>query len=92
MGITLSALNMFAIPFYCAISSSLSMSGWINFKQSSIALFVIGAALGTYALHYLYVESAIKVRQQAQVLTKNLNYILSILTAVIALISLIKII
>jgi len=91
MGITLSALNMFAIPFYCAISSSLNMSGWINFKQSSIALFVVGAALGTYALHYLYVESAIKVRQQAQLLTKNLNYILSILTAVVALISLIKI-
>ncbi len=30
LGITLSALNMFAIPFYCAISSSLNMSGWIN--------------------------------------------------------------
>lgn len=91
LGVTLSILNMFAIPFYCAVGSSLNMSGWINFEQLSILFFVFGAALGTYALHYLYVQSAINIRNQAQLLTKNLNYILSILTGIIAVISLIKV-
>lgn len=91
-GIILSTLNMFAIPFYCGVSSALNMSGWINFEQSSILIFVLGSAIGTYALHYVYALSAVKVRERASLLTKNLNYILSALTGVIAIVSLLKIV
>lgn len=90
-GILLSTLNMFAIPFYCGVSSTLSMSGWINFEQTSILVFVLGAALGTYALLSIYAKSADHIRKKAKLLTKNLNYILSILTAVIVIISLLKV-
>ena len=90
-GIILSTLNMFAIPFYCGVSSALNMSGWINFEQQSIFLFVAGAAIGTYALLYVYAQSAVKIREKAGLLAKNLNYILSILTATIAIVSLLKV-
>ena len=90
-GLVLSALNMFAIPFYCGVGSTLNMSGWINFESSNVLLFVIGSAIGTYALHYSYAASAIKIQKKARLLTKNLNYFLSVLTAVIAIFSLIKI-
>ncbi len=91
-GITLSLLNMFAIPFYCGVSSALNMSGWLSFNQSTILLFVIGSTLGTFSLLYVYAYSAIKISKKAHLLTKNLNYILSALTGIVALITLFKII
>ena len=91
LGIILSSLNMFAIPFYCGVSSTLNMSGWINFEHIGLLLFVIGSAVGTYMLHYVYSKFAKKVSERARFLTKNLNYFLSILTAVVALIGLIKV-
>ncbi|MDJ0646532.1 MAG: LysE family transporter [Flavobacteriaceae bacterium] len=90
-GILLSLLNMFAIPFYCGVSSTLSMSGWINFEQFNILIFIFGSAIGTYALLYVYAQSAIKIKEKAGQLTKHLNYILSALTGTIALVSLLKI-
>jgi len=92
IGIILSSLNMFAIPFYCGISSALNMFGWLQFNQINIISFVIGSALGTYSLLYVYASSAIKISSKASLLTKNLNYILSFITATIAIITLIDII
>lgn len=82
---------MFAIPFYCGVSSALNMFGWFEFSQISIFLFVIGSALGTYTLLYVYASSAIKIQSKASLLTKNLNYVLSLLTAIVAIFTLINI-
>jgi threonine/homoserine/homoserine lactone efflux protein len=90
IGLMLSTLNMFAVPFYCGVSSALKMFGLFEFNQTNILLFVIGSALGTYSLLYVYASSAIKIHKKASLLTKNLNYILSGLTAFIALVTLIK--
>lgn len=90
-GVFLAALNMFAIPFYFGVGSALNTSGWINFEKSSIIIFVLGSAIGTYALLYIYAQLAVKIREKASTLTKNLNYILSILTGVVAIISLLKV-
>ncbi len=91
IGIIFSSLNMFAIPFYCGVSSALNMFGWITFNQINIILFVVGSALGTYSLLYVYASSAVKIQHKASLITKNLNYILSILTAIMALATLINI-
>ncbi len=85
IGIIFSSLNMFAIPFYCGVSSALNMFGWMQFNQISILLFVIGSAFGTYSLLYFYAISALKIQKKASIITKNINYILSILTAVVAI-------
>lgn len=90
IGLILSSLNMFAIPFYCGVSSVLNMLGWLEFNQISIFLFVIGSAFGTYTLLYIYASSAVKIQSRASLLTKNLNYILSILTAIVAIVTLIN--
>ncbi len=90
IGMIFSSLNMFAIPFYCGVSSTLNMFGWMKFDQTSIILFVIGSALGTYSLLYIYASSAIKIQKRASLLTKNLNYILSILTALVAILTFIN--
>jgi len=90
VGLMLSTLNMFAVPFYCGVGSALKMFGLFEFSQTTIIIFVIGSAFGTYSLLYVYASSAIKIQKKAILLTKNLNYILSGLTAVIALITFIK--
>jgi len=90
IGIIFSSLNMFSIPFYCGVSSALNMFGLMKFNQTSIILFVIGSALGTYSLLYVYASSAHKIQKRASLLTKNLNYILSILTALIAIMTFIN--
>ena len=86
----LSTLNMFAIPFYCSVSSAINMFGLFEFNQANILLFVIGFALGTYSLLYVYASSAIKIQKKATLLTKNLNYFLSGLTAFVAIVTFIK--
>lgn len=90
IGLILSSLNMFAIPFYCGVSSVLNMMGLLEFNAISLLLFVIGSAIGTYSLHYVYASSAIKIQSRASLLTKNLNYFLSILTAMVALLTFIN--
>ena len=90
IGLILSSLNMFAIPFYCGVSSVLNMLGWLEFNQMNILLFVIGSAFGTYVLLYVYASSAVKIQSRASLLTKNLNYVLSVLTAIVAIVTLIN--
>ncbi len=90
VGLILSSLNMFAIPFYCGVSSVLNMLGWLEFNQTNILLFVIGSSLGTYSVLHLYANAAVKIQSRASLLTKNLNYILSILTGIVALLTFIN--
>ncbi len=89
-GILLSALNMFSIPFYCGVTTALDMAGWLQFSQQYIIIFVLGSALGTFALLYMYANFAQLIQRKATGLAKNLNLILSLLTGALAIITLFK--
>jgi threonine/homoserine/homoserine lactone efflux protein len=90
-GLFLSALNMFAIPFYCGVTTALDVAGWLQFSNNNIITFVIGSALGTFALLYMYANFAKIIQLKSKRISKNLNLILSILTGGLALVTLIKI-
>lgn len=90
-GILLSFLNMFAIPFYCGVTTALDVSGWFIFSQVYMLLFVIGSTLGTFMLLFTYSNYAKNINNKSKSLSKNLNLILSILTGVLAFITLIKV-
>jgi threonine/homoserine/homoserine lactone efflux protein len=92
VGLLLSALNMFSIPFYCGVTTALDVAGWLKFSQLNIVIFVIGSALGTFALLAMYANFAKVVQAKSKGLAQNLNLILSILTGVLAVITFIKII
>lgn len=89
VGLLLSALNMFSIPFYCGVTTALDFVGWLQFSQQNIILFVIGSALGTFTLLSLYANYAKNIQLKSRGLAKNLNMILSILTGALALITII---
>ena len=92
VGLLLSALNMFSIPFYCGVTTALDVAGWLQFTQQNIFIFVIGSALGTFALLYMYAHYARLIQSKSKGLAKNLNLVLSILTGILAFITLIKIV
>ncbi|WP_111707105.1 LysE family transporter [Lutibacter citreus] len=91
VGLLLSTLNMFSIPFYCGVTTALDVAGWLQFSQQNIIIFVVGSAFGTFSLLFLYANYAVIVLRKAKVISKNLNLILSVLTGVLAIITLLKI-
>ena len=90
VGIILSTLNMFAIPFYFGVSASLLFFGWLNAEFFSMLLFVIGSSIGTFAILFLYGKFASYVQKKITIITKNINLVLSILTGFIGVFTLLK--
>ena len=90
-GITLSLINMFSIPFYCAVAGYFNMKGWLNLTTQNVIVFVIGSGLGTYFILYNYILLAQKIAQSLTTLTKYMNFVLSFITGIVALATFIKI-
>ena len=91
-GITLSLLNMFAIPFFCGIAVLLESFKLFGFDVFSVISFISGSVIGTYYILFLYGKFAKTIQKRTGKLTKDINLILSILTAFVALFSLIKLV
>lgn len=91
IGLFLSSLNMFSIPFYCGVTTALDIAGWLQFSQQYIISFVFGSAIGTFLLLYMYLNFAHFIENKATIIAKNLNLILSILTGLLALVTLVKV-
>ena len=91
VGLFLSALNMFAIPFYYGITTVLNNFGWMKLSQNNILLFVIGSAIGTFMILYSYSNFANILNRKNKVKSNKLSLVLSILTGVLAIITLIKV-
>jgi len=92
VGLFLSALNMFAIPFYYGITTVLNNFGWMKLSQNNILLFVIGSAIGTFMILYSYSNFARVLNKKDKLKSNKLSLVLSILTGVLALVTLVKVI
>ena len=89
-GVILSTLNMFGVPFFCGAVAALDAFNLFSFEIISIISFVIGSVIGTYYILYLYGKYASYIQKKLGKLIKDINLILSFLTASVALITLIK--
>jgi len=90
VGITLSVLNMFSIPFFCGIVVTLDAFKTFSFNFSPIFCFILGSTIGTFYILYLYGKFAEKIQKKTGKLTKDINLILSILTGFVAVFTFIK--
>ena len=90
IGITLSSLNMFAIPFFSGIVITLDAFKLFNFNLVSVISFTFGSIIGTFYILLLYGKFAKIIQNKTGKLTKDINFILSILTALVAIFTLIK--
>jgi len=80
VGVFLSTLNMFAIPFFSSAAAFLMTFNLFSFDIVSTLLFVVGSVIGTYFI-LLYGRFANLIQQKTGNLTKNINLILSFITA-----------
>lgn len=92
LGILLSALNFFPIPFYVFVSVTLASYGYFSFEMNFVYNFVLGSGLGALFAFYCYIAFFKKMENRAEFLLKNMNYIIGSITGLVSVITLANII
>ncbi len=87
IGFGMSSLNMLAVPFYLAMATLAESKGWMQIELPFSLIYVLGAVLGAFSLFATYASFAEVIAQRAQFIAKNINYILSGLFVVLALLT-----
>ncbi|OAD91387.1 lysine transporter LysE [Aequorivita soesokkakensis] len=90
LGIFIALLNILPIPYWIYLSITFSAFGMFSFSQPELILAVIASGLGTYASLSLYVQF-FRPKEHSSKLSLNMNYVIGIITAVISVITLLKI-
>ena len=91
VGLGMSSLNMLAIPFYLAMATLAENNEWMTIEQPYSTVFVVGAVLGAFSLFAMYATFAELIAKKAQFIAKNINYILSVLFIVLAIVTAIQV-
>jgi threonine/homoserine/homoserine lactone efflux protein len=91
MGMLLSGLNFFPIPYYVFISISFTAYGIFKFTNPFVPLFVLGVVAGAFTVFYLYIVFFKKFEHKTEFFMRNVNYFIGSITGLIALITLIRI-
>lgn len=92
LGMLLSALNFFPIPYYVFVSITLSSYALFSFNSTPIFIFVSGVVLGSFLVFYSYIASFQRIEARADSLLKNMNTIIGGITGLISIITLFNII
>lgn len=92
IGLMLSAMNMFAIPFYYGVISLLHHLELLILEKENLLLFIIGSAIGSFLLLYIYPLVFSKLGNMAKIPSTKLNLVLGILTAVFTIISMVQLV
>ena len=86
-GMFFSTINMFAIPFYVGVTSSLAMMSWYEFELMNNISFVLGSALGTFTLMFLYAGLAKKIEKRMIWVANQMDLFLGIVIALAAILN-----
>lgn len=92
LGMLLSALNFFPIPYYVFISISLASYKLFSFDTNSIFIFVSGVVMGSFLVFYFYISFFNRIENKRDYIMRNMNNIIGSITGLIAIITLINII
>ncbi len=92
LGMFLSSLNFFPIPFYVFVSVTLASYGYFSFEKYSVYSFVLGSGLGALFAFYCYIAFFKKLENKTEFLLKNMNYIIGSITGLVSIITLANII
>lgn len=92
LGMLLSALNFFPVPYYVFVSMTLSSYALFSFDVNSIFIFVTGAVIGSLVVFYFYISFFKKIENKADYILRNMNTIIGSITGLIAVITLFNIV
>jgi threonine/homoserine/homoserine lactone efflux protein len=88
LGMFLSAINFFPIPYYVLVSVSLASFEYFSFQTNCIYTFVSGAVLGSFVIFYAYIAFFKKIEVKTDFIIKNMNSIIGSITGIIAVLTL----
>jgi len=88
LGMLLSALNFFPIPFYVFVSVTLASYNYFSFEKQFISTFVVGSGIGAFFAFYCYIAFFEKMESKSTFLLKNMNYIIGTITGLISILTL----
>jgi len=89
-GVLLSTLNLLPIPYWVYISISFSAFGWFFFDPLVIGCAILGSGLGTFSMLLLYIYF-FRRRLPIGTFGFNVNYLLGAITALISIITVIRV-
>ncbi|MFV8368596.1 LysE family transporter [Flavobacterium sp. LB2R40] len=92
LGMLLSALNFFPIPYYVFVSVTLASYNLFYFDTTHVFVFVTGVVLGSFLVFYCYITFFQKIQDKTDYFLRNMNTIIGSITGFISLVSLINII
>ena len=91
IGMLISVINFFPIPYYVFVSITLATFKIFSFDIFSIFSFVFGTVAGSFVVFYCYVVFFDKMKSKTYYFVRNMNTIIGIITGIVALISLVNI-
>lgn len=92
LGILLSALNVFPIPYYVFLSITLSSYGYFFFDKPFVYTFVMGTVLGSFSVFYCYITFFKKMEAKTSFLLEHINYVIGSITGLVSLLTLFNIV
>lgn len=90
-GMLVAALNLLPLPYWVYISLTFSGFGWFSFGEPAIWFAILGSGIGTLSALALYVRF-FRPKDDSQSLTMNMNFVIGVITAIISVITFLKII
>jgi threonine/homoserine/homoserine lactone efflux protein len=91
MGMIISAINFFPIPYYVLVSITLATYNFFSFDTLSIYSLVSGVVVGSFLVFYLYITFFNKMKSKTDYFVQNMNKIIGTITGAVALITLFNI-
>lgn len=91
LGMLLSGLNFFPIPYYVVVSVTLASYQLFVFENNIIFTFVLGSVLGSFAALYSYIGFFGRIEKKTDYIMRNMNTIIGSVTGLIAIITLFNI-
>lgn len=91
LGMLLSGLNFFPIPYYVVVSVTLASYHLFVFENNIIFTFVLGSVLGSFAALYSYIAFFGRIEKKTDYIMRNMNTIIGSITGLIALATLFNI-
>lgn len=82
-----SLINMFAIPFYVGVTSTLAMMSLYIFSLGNNVSFVLGSALGTFTLMFLYAGLAKRIEKRMIWVANQMDLFLGIVIGLAAILN-----
>ena len=91
LGMLLSGLNFFPIPYYVLVSVTLASYQLFAFENNVIFTFVLGSVLGSFAVLYSYIAFFGKIEKKTDYMMRNMNTIIGSITGLVAIVTLFNI-